>query len=406
MSDFSANWKQKLTDRSDLDGLAHQVSQLEGHYVHIPFCRRLCPYCAFVKTKTFVPSVRKEFLNQLKKQIEAFRLFSNPRRPKTLYFGGGTPSLLPLRDVESIRSWFEGDVVEATFEYNPKTHSSRQDLTHYLKELRALGFNRLSLGAQSLNPDVLKKLGREHSPEDVRLSIEVALSLDFFVQVDVLYGFSGVSSRHFLNEVKELYDAKVTGVSLYSLMLEPLTPWEKREDLVSDHLACWEYENFLSWVRETEWFPYEVSHWASRPSLHNFIYWMGRPYFGYGPGAHGLLPPNSFHEWGRRYYVGAVDQPESSSDWQMHLLKNQKRQFQDHAFEVFWGPLRHVFDQTLETQLTLGRTSLGLQPPKNWQTNPLIQRALKESHLFQIRDRFVINPEKWMISNAWLSELV
>lgn len=265
-------------------------------YVHVPFCRVRCGYCDFnTYTATELDGYpQSAFLGNLAKEIELALSETNGRMLSTVFFGGGTPTLLPAEELaEALRLLenaygFEQNA-EITTEANPDTVDER-----YLDTLRSAGFNRISFGMQSAVPEVLKMLDRTHNPAAVAKNVSIAKSLGFEVSVDLIYGAPGETMGQWQESVHAALEMDTNHISAYALILEQATKLaravasgavpEPDEDLQAD-----KYE----WLDQTlsqhgfDW--YELSNWsrsAAAASLHNIAYWQGMDWWGFGPGAH------------------------------------------------------------------------------------------------------------------------
>ena len=255
-------------------------------YIHIPFCVRKCNYCAF---NSQVGGDKDSYVAAL---IEEINLRGDKTLTETIYFGGGTPTTLSLNQLEKIicavRENFLVADAEITIEANPGTVDE-----NYLRGLKVLGFNRLSLGVQSFDDDLLKILGRIH---DSRTAIEtVALAKKFFdnVSVDLMYGLPNQTLNHLRRDVDRIKNLDVAHVSIYGLELEAGTKffelYNKNRLALPDENTCADMYDFLTETLPALGFNrYEISNFAKEnfASRHNSGYWTGKNYFGFGAGAH------------------------------------------------------------------------------------------------------------------------
>lgn len=260
-------------------------------YVHIPFCRRVCPYCDFaVTTPARSPVSAEQFTESIR--LEVARA-PEGIRPRTLYFGGGTPSSLGIAYLESIlgamRERFDlSRLVEATIEVNP------EDSTPALaQELVRLGFNRISLGVQSLDLRSLRMLGRRHTPEDVRQSVTHFRDAGITnLSIDLIIGHPRQTEDQLRRDLEGCLALHPEHVSCYAMTYEAGTPYararergglgELRDDAEARYLRL--TRDFLT---ASGFRPYEISNF-SRPgfrSIHNLGYWRRTPYLGFGPSA-------------------------------------------------------------------------------------------------------------------------
>jgi oxygen-independent coproporphyrinogen III oxidase len=270
------------------------MSRRTALYVHVPFCTRVCPYCAFAVTSSFDPAVIDQYLEAIERELD-FLAMQRPLDIETVYVGGGTPSVLDpvrlTRLLQTIGSHCEpGRIREFTVETNPEnTDDSRIDI------LKRFGVTRVSVGAQSFNDRFLGRLGRTHSGSDV---IEAVLRLKTAgvenLNVDLIYGVRGQTIEDWLADLARVIDLGVGHVSLYELTLEAGTPFgrghergqiKKPHDEVTIRMFRAALERLAS--AGINW--YEVSNFAKpgRESLHNQVYWRNEAYYGVGPGAYG-----------------------------------------------------------------------------------------------------------------------
>jgi len=255
----------------------------ENAYIHIPFCVKKCNYCAFVSYNKL--QRKKDYINALLLEIqENYKL----EPLKTLYFGGGTPSLLSIDDVTRIMREFKfSSGAEVTFEVNPNK------LTYeYLCGLFQSGINRLSIGAQSFNPDILKLIGRLHSPADIEQAVENARRAGFEnISLDLIYGLPNQTIQDFETSLKCAVELGVEHISLYGLKIEEGTFFAQNlpKNLPDDDLQADMYLLAGDVLRPAGYNKYEISNF-SKPgfeSRHNLNYWNANTYYGFGCGAHG-----------------------------------------------------------------------------------------------------------------------
>ena len=288
-----------------------------GLYLHVPFCRSRCNYCDF-NTYVGLNDLYEPYTRALQDEI---RRGGQGQPAETIFFGGGTPSLLKpewIGDlIRACRETFDMPAnAEVTVECNPGT----VDLP-YLTGLRAQGVNRLSFGAQSADPAELKLLGREHAFADVGAAIAAARAAGFdSVNLDLIFGLPYQS----LDTWKRTMDATLAlgpdHVSLYALIIEQGTPmhdWVRRGDVPypDPDAAADMYDHAEASMRAAGFTHYEISNWAlpGRECAHNVIYWHNEPFFGFGAGAHSSSVQRRW--WNARRpadYVGRIQRGESA----------------------------------------------------------------------------------------------
>ena len=263
-------------------------------YLHLPFCLRRCSYCSFVSFANREADIHS-YIEALVKEIA---LTCKKRQTvKTIYFGGGTPSLLPselvIKLLDQISRFYTIDALaEVTLEANPGT----VDAT-YLKRLRAAGINRLSLGLQSLDDRELDLLGRSHSSYQVLQAVSQARDAGFNnLNLDLIYAIPGRQLSQWEKMLQRVLDLGAEHLSFYGLTIDKDTPMGAACDrgeitqVDPDHAAA-EYENILTLLAATSYRQYEISNWAvpGAESRHNLIYWRRGEYRGLGTGAHSFI---------------------------------------------------------------------------------------------------------------------
>ena len=289
-------------------------------YVHIPFCLARCGYCDFntYTSDELNGDLRSGFDKHLALEIErSVKVLEESGYPhrnlSTIFFGGGTPSLFTSNQFATVmaaleRSFGFADGIEVTTEANPESTSPE-----LLTSLHALGVNRLSMGVQSFDEDVLAVLDRSHSKDHVPPLVRSAQELGYEVSIDLIYGAPGESLESWRETVERAIELGTDHISAYSLIVEPGTKLERRirrgeVALVDEDLNALKYELATQLFEQAglEW--YEVSNWG-KPSEHNSAYWASQDWWGYGPGAHSHLSGNRF--WNQKHptvYQGAIGQ--------------------------------------------------------------------------------------------------
>jgi putative oxygen-independent coproporphyrinogen III oxidase len=273
----------------------HQPPEPLALYIHWPFCLSRCPYCDFnAHVREVIPQQR--FRDALRRELawEAERLGRRPLR--SIFFGGGTPSLMEpetvARLLEDTRALFDiPNDLEVTLEANPTSIE-----TSRLAALRDAGVNRISVGIQSLEPEPLAMLGRQHSVPQAIAALEIARKLFQRVSFDLIYARPGQSIAAWRSELRRALDLVADHLSLYQLTIEPGTKFEaqhRRGEIVlpAEDLAAALYDATAEEAARFGLLQYEISNFAKpgAESRHNLQYWRYRDYAGIGPGAHGRL---------------------------------------------------------------------------------------------------------------------
>lgn len=275
-------------------------------YLHIPFCHTRCHYCDFNTYAGLLP-LREPYVRALLNEIALAGAFArhedgSKRRSRTIFFGGGTPSLLSTgqitRIVHACFAHFTVDEgAEITLEANPGT----LDPDH-LTGLRAAGINRLSLGAQSFDDHLLKLLGRIHTSEEIEQAVIAARAADFSsINLDLMFGLPEQSMRHWQDTLDKALRLRPEHFSLYSLIIEEGTPfftWAAEGRIVpGDQDLCADMYEYADERLQAEGYAnYEISNWAlpGHESRHNLTYWHNQPYLGLGAGAHSFFGSKRF----------------------------------------------------------------------------------------------------------------
>jgi len=291
-------------------------------YLHVPFCVRKCPYCAFYSVPIENRDVVREYLDAL--EVEALkwsksRLCQYPIR--TLYIGGGTPSILSVHEWERLKDILDQNfnlalLEEATVEANPA--SINKELLNFWKGWR---ITRISIGCQSFDKGDLTILARPHSEVDATRAIELALERDFYVSCDLLFGLPGQTLRKWHKNLQTAVKSGVHHISCYELTLEEGTPWG---DVPPKNIPQgYPFYRWAQYYLEKKGFEqYEIASFA-RSGLeckHNLGYWYRRNCIGIGPGAWGFVS-------GRRYknvsslkmYVSRLKEGRSVKQWSERL---------------------------------------------------------------------------------------
>jgi len=264
-------------------------------YFHIPFCVHRCAYCDFNTYAGQEDSI-PAYVDALCKEIKFVgQRFSDGNKIHTVFFGGGTPSLLSPNQFElifhSIRECFDlTENTETTIEANPGTVSLEQ-----LQKLRSIGINRISFGVQSASSEELRMLERAHDFFDVIDAVSWARAARFDnLNLDLIYGLPEQTPQTWQTSVKRILDLQPNHISAYALTLEHGTPfgrWSSRGllPLPDPDLAAEMYEWASEVFGSVGYAQYEISNWAkpNRECVHNLQYWRGLPYLGFGAGAHG-----------------------------------------------------------------------------------------------------------------------
>lgn len=261
---------------------------VDGIYIHIPFCLNKCNYCDFLSFKSDKESGKK-YVDYLLKEIELYPSY----RYSTIYFGGGTPSLLDCEDIERILKKLDIEIgAEITLEVNPKTVDYEK-----LLQLKKIGINRLSIGIQSFDKKYLKMLGRLHSSEEGAETYYSARKAGFEnISLDLMFSLPEQNLKEVENDLKRLLDMKPEHFSIYSLIWEEGTVFfEKlKKGLLKEtenEIEADMFEKIIDTAEEAGYIHYEISNFSlpQKEAVHNTKYWENKEYLGIGLGASGYI---------------------------------------------------------------------------------------------------------------------
>jgi len=270
---------------------------LSSIYIHIPFCIRKCLYCDFASFPG-KESIFDQYLDALKTEINRDASGFPDANISTIYFGGGTPNVLSSNQLGGILDKIKQDFAvdadaEITIEANPGIETDMR----YFTDLRDSGFNRISMGIQSVHEEELQLLGRIHSASDSIRSFQAARQAGFRnISVDAMYGIPGQTRESWRETLKKLLLLEPDHISLYALTIEEETPFlamrnSGKLDLPGEDIEADMHEEAISILSVAGFEHYEISNFA-KPGFtcrHNLTYWRNEPYFGFGAGAASYL---------------------------------------------------------------------------------------------------------------------
>lgn len=373
-------------------------------YLHVPFCARRCIYCDFYST-TLSEEVRKQYVKAAQRELKervSYLPFSHIR---TIYLGGGTPSQLSTEEITSlldcIRAYYNvASDAEITLECNP------DDITQaFAQTIKEIGINRVSLGVQSFDDEILRLLNRRHdakeAEEAVRTLYENGLNN---ISIDLIYGLPRQDVASFSTDLKKAFSLPIKHLSSYALSVEKGTPLAKRIEekaleVASEETFVKEYTLLMEQAEKHGFIHYEISNFALQgfESKHNSGYWDGTPYLGIGPGAH------SFDGTNRRYnlpqLLDYIQQSEQGIfPHQTELLKDYER-----YNEWIFTSLRTSKGLSLQlTERRYGHEGLNYLL-KNAQPHISSGRIIKEdNHLKIARDSIMVSDD--IISDLMMDE--
>ncbi len=382
-----------------------------GIYIHVPFCPHICPYCDFTKTSKFTKKDIEIFLAQCSIQFESLLKYVPVEyQIVTVYFGGGTPGLIPGKMYKPLLNQIKARFVieELTIETNPFSNSAGM-----FDDLFAQGFNRVTLGVQTLCNKTLKILGRKHTAEQAIQNIIAARRSGIGqIQVDLIYGIkNGTRSLGLDCEVDQIASAGATGISGYALTLENRTAFGNSE-WAEDSVASTDYDLLCKACDAAEFNQIETSNFSKFEAKHNNIYWHGLPYLGIGTGSHGFLPSSPENIYGRRYVTGKVTESWSPANDKLLFSTDSAK-----LFEMHFEDTRCKKDSINELLFTLLRTPRGI--PRAWLTQNfgsdferdifsdiILSDAIKFGNILNDEKSFRLTRKEKLFGDYWTGRLV
>lgn len=265
---------------------------MAGIYIHIPFCKQACFYCDFHFTTN--SSYHKEMVAALAQELILQKQLLAQETITTIYFGGGTPSLLSTSAINHLldiinKNYALADELEITLEANP------DDLTpEKLQELANSPINRLSIGVQSFDDTVLKSMNRSHNSKQALSAIQNAQELGFDnITIDLIYGIPKTTNQQWLQNLQQAFALQVPHISAYALTVEKKTALDSfintgKYPPLDEELALAQFEILVKETEKQDFIQYEISNFGKTNyfSKHNTAYWQGKKYLGIGPSAH------------------------------------------------------------------------------------------------------------------------
>lgn len=323
---------------------------MAGIYIHIPFCRQKCHYCNFFSLAS--TKFKSAFLEALIHEITVRKDYLNSETIHTIYFGGGTPSLLSAKEMNDIFDClsihFKIDTdAEITFEANPDDIDPA-----FVERIMDSPVNRLSIGVQSFIDDDLVYLHRVHNSGQAMSAIELCLKAGFDrLTIDLIYGIPTLTNEKWLSNINTFLSYGLNHLSAYALTVEQRTALHQliskgKYQTTDDNQAAMHFEALMEKLEKELFIHYEISNFA-RPgyySRHNSLYWLGGNYLGFGPSAH------SFNGYSRQWNVSSIEKyvrfsqtPESLAEKEILSLVQRYNEYVMTSLRTSWGcDLEHI----------------------------------------------------------------
>jgi oxygen-independent coproporphyrinogen-3 oxidase len=338
-------------------------------YIHVPFCTHKCPYCHFYSVIDD-EGLKNQYVNALCQEIERWRDTIFQREIVSVYFGGGTPFLLGPTRLERLMNLFPlQNSTEITIEANPETTTPSLLLAY-----RALGVNRLSIGAQSFSDQYLKTLHRAHSSDQTRKVLDEALTAGWNnISIDLMFDLPGMELSTWENTLEEACHLPIQHISLYNLVIEPKTAWFRNKEAIQSLMPKEEVSTQMiqsAWtITQSHGFAqYEISAFAKDGfySRHNVGYWQGREFLGFGPSAFSFFGNSRFSNIANlKKYCQAIEQNTTTVETSEEIAPQQRLRemvavglrmnngISLSSLEERWGPANQELTSTLHRLVSL-----------------------------------------------------
>lgn len=317
---------------------------MAGIYIHIPFCKQACHYCDFHFSTSL--QNKSSFLNALKKEIALRKKYLENETISTIYFGGGTPSLLSKIELMDIfdtlnQHFMIHPEAEITLEANP------DDLTELkINELKDTPINRLSIGIQSFFDEDLKLMNRAHSSEEALKAVKVAVENGFEnITIDLIYGIPTLTHHNWRNNLQIAFALNIKHISAYCLTVEPKTALAHQVKTgsvknVDEQHSSEQFEIMLEAMHNNDFVQYEISNFCKEGaySKHNSSYWLKEKYLGLGPSAHSFN--GSSRQWNvsnNALYIQSLDKGELNFEKEELTINQCYNEYILTSLRTIWG---------------------------------------------------------------------
>lgn len=354
-------------------------------YLHIPFCLSKCKYCSFISFTDI--SKKTGYLYSLLKEIDYY--YQNEPLD-TIYFGGGTPSLMEISELNKLLNKFNlTKNTEITIEVNPDSIDEK-----YLIGLKDIGFNRLSIGSQSFDDKLLKQIGRRHNSNQIFHTIELAQKAGFEnISVDLIYGLPNQTLEMFKKDLDIINSLSIQHVSLYGLKIDEGCYFYKNypQNLPDDDIQADMYLTAIEKLKDFE--HYEISNFAKRgfKSKHNLNYWKENEYYGFGIAAHGFIDGVRYSNYTKldKYLENPVER-----EYGKFLTEQEKLEE-----SIFLG---FRIKEGIDTKTINEKYHIDFDTKyKN-----IIEKYISTGHLIKTQEGYQLSDEGFLLSNIILSEFI
>jgi len=331
---------------------------MAGIYIHVPFCKQACHYCDFHFSTSL--KNKKPLIDGILKELELRKAYLHSKKIDTIYFGGGTPSLLDTEEIQQILAQINtlfkvATDAEITLEANP------DDLTiPRIKSLKAAGINRLSIGIQSFYDEDLSDMNRAHNANEAKVVVQNCLNQGFeHLSIDLIYGGTTLSDENWIQNLRTAFNSGINHLSAYSLTVEPKTALSSfiakgKKAPLEDEKSIRHFEILKSMAKEHGFEHYEISNLAKpgHYSTHNTNYWKGKPYLGVGPSAHSF--DGNSRQWNVRnnsQYIKLVAEKGFYFEQEQLSSSDQYNEYIMTALRTTWGVDFNIIQERFGAEL-------------------------------------------------------
>lgn len=371
---------------------------MAGIYIHIPFCRRACTYCNFHFSTSLLQ--KDKMIEAILKEIEMQKDYLQGQTVETIYFGGGTPSVFDVGEVENILSAIYSNykvaLDEITLELNPDDSSKEK-----LKQLRSAGINRLSIGVQSFFDEDLKWMNRSHNAKQAETCIEDAHDAGFEnMSADLIYGIPDQPQKNWMYNINKMTAFAIPHLSCYALTVEPKTELhtlieKKLMAPVDEVQAAENFSMLTSSLQEKGYEHYEISNFAreKKYALHNTAYWQGKWYLGIGPSAHSYNGIS--RQWNmanNALYIKSLKENNIPSEKEILTETERANEFIMISLRTMWGLDLNKFRQ----MVSAGEMENFMQAA---------DKQILNGHMEIVHDHLVIKEGSKFFADGLISEL-
>jgi len=372
---------------------------LASIYIHIPYCKQQCTYCNF--HFRISQNDKEEMLKSIKKEIEMRQSYLNSATISSIYFGGGTPSILKNQEIKSIINTIHclfniDENAEITLECNPDDLDEKQ-----LVALKEIGINRLSIGIQSFDDADLKFMNRSHNAKQATQSVALAKKQGFNnITIDLIYGLPNQSNKRWKENLTKMFNLGIQHFSAYALTIESKTALKhlidtKKIKPAKDETTVEHFNTLIQMAVENDFIHYEISNFGKKGffSNHNSAYWKNQHYLGVGPSAHSFNGTSrQWNVFSNKQYIEKIKTTDSY--FEIEQLNNEQ-QYNEYVFtglRTIWG----VELDYIETQFGTDTQQYFKQQIQNW---------INQEKVKQQNNNFTLTKKGKLYADAIASDL-